>query len=217
MAAPFRVWPTSPTFEIANWNGRTVQAAQSRGNVVALVDFSENLMQVDDLPWPPPAIVQKLFRSLHETAFLEEARLLLTRKLGFYTNLQSLHSEDAITWSFFGPLIAAPVQVRTDFLNWLLRYVGLRADEKSCAIEIWRRIPRPDTRGMGGPEIDFLIQGSNTILVGEAKWPRGKARAKGSEEINRRCSCAVNSAATSLAQYSEILNLSCLRFSGSLQ
>ena len=183
MVDSYKVWPMSATFEVADWNKRTVQAAQSRGGVVALADFSENLVRVDNLPWPPPAIVQKLFRSIHETtAFSEEARSLLTSKLGFYTNLQSLHSEDAITWSFFGPLIAAPAVVRTDFLNWLLRHLGLQANEKGCGIEIWRRIPHPDNRGMGGPEIDFLIQGSNTVLVGEAKWRSGEGTGQG---VNR--------------------------------
>ena len=169
--APFRVLPIQPTFQITDWNGRSIEAAQSRGSVVAVADFSDNLMRVDSLPWPTATVAQKLCRnSRHEEAFDDEARQLLTRKLGFYSDLQSLHSEDAISWSYFGTLAAATPVVRTAFLNWLLQRIGLPANEHICAIELWRRIPHPDTQGMGGPEIDFLIQGDKTIVFGEAKW-----------------------------------------------
>jgi len=157
-----------------------IEAAQSRGNVVAVADFSDNLMRVDLAPWPTAAVVQKLCRSVrHEEAFEDQARQLLIQKLGFYSDLQSLHSEDAISWSFFGTLSTAPVNVRTAFLNWLLGRIGLTTNEKDCTIELWRRIPHPDTRGQGGPEIDFLIQGDATVVFGEAKWRSGEGSGQG--------------------------------------
>src|SRR5436190_43834 len=127
---PFRGFPIQPTFQITGWNGRSIEAAQSRGNVVAVADFSDNLMRVDSLPWPTPSVAQKLCRNIgHEEAFDAEARQLLTRQLGFYSDLQSLHSEDAISWSYFGTLAASTPFVRTAFLNWLLQRIGLSANE----------------------------------------------------------------------------------------
>ena len=49
--------------------------------------------------------------------------------------------------------MASPVK-RTAFLNWLLKRIELPANE-DCTVELWRRIPHPDTQGLGGPEIDF--------------------------------------------------------------
>jgi hypothetical protein len=78
-----------------------------------------------------------------------------------------------------GTLSAATLLVRTAFLNWLLKRIGLTANEKDCSIELWRRIPHPDTQGMGGPEIDFLLQGDRTIVFGEAKWRSGEGSGQG--------------------------------------
>ncbi len=139
---PYVVIPIEPTFRITDWNGRAIEAAQSRGNVVAVADFSDNLMRLESALWPTAAVLQKLCRNpRHEEAFDGQARQLLTERLGFYSDLQSLHSEDAITWSFFGTLsMASPVK-RTAFLNWLLKRIELPANEKDCTIELWRRIP----------------------------------------------------------------------------
>jgi len=35
---------------------------------------------------------------------------------------------------------------------------------------LWRKLPHPDTLVPGGPEIDFGIQSSNVLVLGEAKW-----------------------------------------------
>jgi len=177
---PYVVITIEPTFRITDWNGRAIEAAQSRGNVVAVADFSDNLMRLESALWPTAAVLQKLCRNpRHEEAFDGQARQLLTERLGFYSDLQSLHSEDAITWSFFGTLsMASPVK-RTAFLNWLLKRIELPANEKDCTIELWRRIPHPDTQGMGGPEIDFFVQGDRTIIVGEAKWRSGEGSGQG--------------------------------------
>jgi len=128
---PYVVIPIEPTFRITDWNGRAIEAAQSRGNVVAVADFSDNLMRLESALWPTAAVLQKLCRNpRHEEAFDGQARQLLTERLGFYSDLQSLHSEDAITWSFFGTLsMASPVK-RTAFLNWLLKRIELPAERK---------------------------------------------------------------------------------------
>src|SRR5207237_2524301 len=47
--------------------------------------------------------------------------------------------------------MASPVK-RTAFLNWLLKRIELPANE-DCTVEVWRRIPHPDTQVLGGVEI----------------------------------------------------------------
>jgi hypothetical protein len=73
--------------EVWSWDGkRRVEAAWSKGKsgVMALSDFSDNLIRDDRLPWPTPAVLQKLFHSGTIEDFDDEARQVLERKLGYY-------------------------------------------------------------------------------------------------------------------------------------
>src|SRR5437879_7778736 len=82
---PYVVIPIEPTFRITDWNGRAIDAAQSRGNVVAVADFSGNLMRLESALWPTAAVLQKLCRNArHEEAFDGQARQLLTGRLGLF-------------------------------------------------------------------------------------------------------------------------------------
>jgi hypothetical protein len=111
--------------QAANWNGRSITLARSKGGVPVVCDFSDNLIRDDRLPWPPPAVVQKVYGSHQSKAFGGTELAAATSNLGFYSDLQSLNSEDAITWSYFGPFLAETPESRAEFLNWLLETVEL--------------------------------------------------------------------------------------------
>ena len=163
-----------------DWNGREVPSAQSRGGIVALADFSDNLIRVHGVPWPPPPVVQKLYESRQSRAFDEEDLALVTARLGVYSDLQSLSSEDAITWSFFGPVSAAGSRQRASMLNWLIGHLGLPwTDSTSCSVELWRRIPHPDRSLPGGPELDVVLDGDRCVVFVEAKWGSVEGRRQG--------------------------------------
>ncbi len=100
-----------------------------------------------------------------------------TAKLGFYSDLQSLHSEDAVTWSFFGPLVYAAPSVRSAFVKELLILIDVQGSSLNALVWLWRRIPHPDDLVPGGPEIDFGIQTDDVFLLGEAKWRSSVAAA----------------------------------------
>jgi len=94
-----------------------------------------------------------------------------TARLGHYCDLQSLNSEDAVTWTFFGNLAYSPPSQRRDVLNRLLARIGLSPDPEEPLCWLWRRVPHPEKPDSnGGPEIDFGFQTSNTLVLGEAKW-----------------------------------------------
>lgn len=107
------------------------------------------------IPWPPPELVQKFYQSYQARAYSGADATAVTRELGYYSDLQSLHSEDVLTWSFFGPIVYSPPDVRARYIESLLRLV---------------RVPHPDTLVPGGPEVDFGIQTPTVFLLGEAKW-----------------------------------------------
>lgn len=156
---------------IKNWQDVPIEVAVSRGGVLAVTDPVNNFVTTDIPFWPPPEIVQKLYQSHQVQAFDEPDLGAVTRSLGFYSDLQSLHSEDSITWSTFGILAYSKPLVQCAFVESLLKL--LEVPTASCTdtnIWLWRRIPHPDTLVLGGPEIDFGIQTEHTLIFGEAKW-----------------------------------------------
>lgn len=152
---------------IPDWNGHPIQIVKSRGGVIATAIPEENLVRTGISPWPPPEIVQKLYKSRQLRAFDDDNSMAATSALGFYTDLQSLHSEDAITWSVFGPLIYGDESTRRKFSANLFNELKLSILTNSpVSIWLWRRLPHPDNLVPGGPEIDFGIQTMDTLVLG---------------------------------------------------
>jgi hypothetical protein len=103
--------------------------------------------------------------------------------LGFYCDLQSLHSEDAITWSVFGTLKHGEKVQKEKWLCDFLALVGLvNVSTSEAEFFLWRRIPHPNTLVPGGPEIDFGIITRNAVILGEAKWQSGVGVAQGKKK-----------------------------------
>jgi hypothetical protein len=169
-----------PLIELLDWNNRTVMAVRSRGGVFAFPDFADNLIRMDSVCWPPADLVQKLFKSEKLWAFSEEDQTYLSAKLGYYCDLQSVHSEDALHWSYFGPLIYATDIQRLDFARWLRTKLSLKAHEPaSCSLSCWRRVPHPENGTPNGPEMDLLIVTDTFTLALESKWRSGEGRWQG--------------------------------------
>jgi len=176
---------TSTLNELADWNGNIIPIAHSKGGVKAVAHPFDNLVHTGIANWPPPEIVQKLYKSRHDEAFEGKDLEIATSGLGYYCDLQSLHSEDAFTWSVFGTIARSPQGIIETWLRDLFRLIDLPdSDSANAEIFLWRRIPHPDTLVSGGPEIDVGILTSNTVIIGEAKWlsgvgaKQGKARNK---------------------------------------
>jgi hypothetical protein len=185
--------PDEPTREtLGDWNGRQIPVARTRGGVIVVLDPSDNLVRGGVVPWPPPEVVQKAYQSRQVRAFDAVTSGRATSKWGFYSDLQSLHSEDAITWSVFGPLVYSEPSTRSRFVAALLKLLELHVrQEEPAHVWLWRRIPHPDTIVSGGPEIDVGIHVGDTIVYGEAKWrsivgrQQGKAGDKDQIQLRR--------------------------------
>lgn len=147
------------------------ETVNSRGGVEAVLNVQDNLLVIDSIPYPPPEIVQKLYESNRSDSFNSAGQDKITEKLGYYCDLQSLHSEDALTWSVFGNLAYSSNKLKKKYLQLLLKQINIKAEiEGPVTIWLWRRIPHPDTLVSGGPELDFGIQTNNILIIGEAKW-----------------------------------------------
>ncbi len=167
---------------IKDWNGKLIGACRSRGKsrTLALVNPLENLLRGDVPLWPPPEITQKLYQSDHLRDFPEEDHNALQSHLGFYCDLQSIRSEDAITWSCFGPIAHANTNTRSAFVADLFNMLQLPQQKvEAPEIWLWRRTIHPEKMNMGGPEIDFGIMTTDAVLLGEAKWKSPEAKKQG--------------------------------------
>ena len=106
-----------------SWNEIEIGLAISKGGVLAASHPFDNLISTGISPWPTPEILQKLYESRQARAFKGEQQVNAIKGLGYYSDLQSLHSEDAITWSVFGTVARADPKIReawlTDFLSLL--------------------------------------------------------------------------------------------------
>jgi len=163
-----------------NWNGTDIPATASKGGVVAFLNPYDNLIQTGVRPWPPAEIVQKLYQSSQVKAYNDVNKSYVTQCLGYYTDLQSINSEDALTWSVFGTVSYAPPGVKNTFITELFESLNLPAQRiVTSEIFLWRRIPHPDTLVSGGPEIDFGIHAGGVLLLGEAKWKSAVGKAQG--------------------------------------
>ena len=154
-----------------DWNYKKIKVAQSRGGVIVTAHPYDNLIRPTGVSWPPPEIVQKLYQSRQVRAFDETNRRICISGLGYYCDLQSIHSEDAITWSVFGTVARSPKDLLTEWLIELLGLLDLHETQATNPeIFLWRRIPHPDTLVSGGPEIDVGILTENALILIEAKW-----------------------------------------------
>src|SRR5689334_15083520 len=115
--------------EIPDWRGRTIEVARSTGGVLAAVDPWANLITTGVRPWPAPELVQKVYQSRQARAFGGVEFDAVTKTFGFYSDLQSLHSEDALTWSVFGPVIYAQRAARCAFVRGLLEQLDIRGTD----------------------------------------------------------------------------------------
>ena len=164
---------------IKDCHGNSIEVARSKGGVLAVADPWNNVIRTGVRPWPPPELIQKVYESSQVRAYSGSELALATAKLGFYSDLQSLHSEDAITWSIFGPVAYADTLIRSAFVKDFLASIGVHGSSSNASVWLWRRIPHPDDLVPGGPEIDFGIQTDEVFLLGESKWRSPIAEAQG--------------------------------------
>ena len=153
---------------LENWNGNNTTLAVSTGGVLAFLNPLDALLRGEITVWPTAEIIQKLYKS---KKFKGDDLAEVEKVLGYYCDLQSINSEDAITWNTFGIIAHAERDIRR---NYCVEFFDLIDSELPCPqkaeVALWKRIPHPDTFVSGGPELDFMIQSEEIVVFGEAKW-----------------------------------------------
>jgi hypothetical protein len=157
---------------VDHWiSGKTMHLAESKSGVRVTRSPIENVVLHDDRLLPPPELLQKFYKSVHFIGRTPEDEQLAREGLGYYCDIQSLNSEDAVTWSFFGTIAYMSMPDRNTIGRALFKRLGLPDTGDKILVWLWRRLPHPEkTESIGGPEIDFGLMSAESLVLGEAKW-----------------------------------------------
>lgn len=158
--------------EIPHWRlPKKIRIAKSTSGVLVTTHPEENLVRSKTEPWPTPELLQKYSASNRFRGATQEDDSAARSGLGHYCDLQSLNSEDAVTWSVFGTMAYLPESERFGTIHRFFSRLGLTLTNGPVFTWLWRRLPHPEKpESMGGPEIDFGFLSAENLVLGEAKW-----------------------------------------------
>lgn len=156
---------------LKNWNGEDIAVRRSRRGVLTLERWQDNVLRMPDAEWPSELLEQvRAYRAQPEHFHSDDAEVLQA-DLGLISRFQSINSEDAVTWSWFGTLGTAPATARQESIGWLYDRIGLGVEAVEPQIDQWMRIYHPNAPGSSrGPELDARIVDTTAVVYVEAKW-----------------------------------------------
>ena len=148
---------------ITSFDGGKIEGSIGKNGVFAAFDWENMILPPAGSPILEKAKVDANKR-LDGFPYRDHKRLV--EKLGHYSDVQSINSEDTVTGSVFG------LADHETWLNDVLTEVfGPAERPKSWEVKLWSRIPHPLTgQTEHGPESDVLIQNAECRYVVEAKW-----------------------------------------------
>jgi hypothetical protein len=149
-------------------NGRPVEIRRSRGNGVPYVtSWERNVIQPGAHAWPAWLVGQVRHYPAQPSWFADDDAPTLAKELGVISRFQSLHSEDAITWSWFGTVAVAEPAARVATVQWLYDRIGLvAAASPDVRIDQWLRVTHPNALSSpNGPEVDARVDDRGQALI----------------------------------------------------
>lgn len=156
---------------IENWNGERVAVRRSRGGVLTFERGEDNVL--GSPPWPEALLGQVRGYAARRSHFAaDDAEALATHLDGRISKFQSVNSEDAVTYSWFGTLASASVDARRATVQWLYDQAGIPAAAHAPVIDQWERVFHPNAPDSPrGPELDARVDDPGAALIYiEAKW-----------------------------------------------
>jgi hypothetical protein len=165
---------------IERFDGQRIEGSRSkRSGVFAAFDW-EDLVLRASLPIIGKAT--SVFEKGRLNDFPEEDHRALTRKLGHYSKVQSINSEDTVTWSVLGAYTLD---------QWIPYVLDLAFGPTHRPVpNFWARARVMDTR----PESDVTLQQDYWKYEIESKWLQDIGKGQGQQrdltQLDLRASCA---------------------------
>lgn len=76
---------------VNDWNGNEIILAESKRGVLAFQDPLGGLLRGNIDVWPPPEILQKLYKSNQQKAYEGQDLRSVVKTMGYYCDLQSIN------------------------------------------------------------------------------------------------------------------------------
>ena len=174
------------TEKLVDWNGQEVDVRFSRGRsrVPYVEDWTRNVIGVSDAGVAPSFLVRQVNTYVANNKwFGDDDAAALARRLNRVSKFQSLRSEDALTWSWFGTLSMSSQESRRAALQWVFDRAELEAQAtRDVLIRQWIRVAHPHFPGRTGPEVDAVLDDPGGALIYvEAKWEARLGTGKGAD------------------------------------
>jgi hypothetical protein len=151
---------------IKGWDGRDIHGECSKGGqIFSALDWRELVLAVGG---PYREAIERKARqpSRHGSAYAPAALNRLKERDGHYCSLQSINSEDTVTWSVFGAHNMAPWVEDLFSLAF-----GSGTPPAPWKPHFWKRFPHPEKESADGPEPDMYFESCNGWSCAvEAKW-----------------------------------------------
>lgn len=173
-----------------DWNEAPLAVRFSRG--ASRVPYAEDWRRsviglAGGKPVPPWLERQVRGYVAHRSWFEEADAVALSAVLGRISKFQSLRSEDALTWSWFGTLATAAPAAQQAAIQWLCDMLELQVDASATAgVRQWERVLHPNAPTRNGPEIDAIVDDPiGALIYVEAKWRAELGTGRGASEKKR--------------------------------
>jgi hypothetical protein len=175
---------------ITSLDGRTIALRTSLGKKIPYVEnWEDNVLRTPgQTPWPASLLKQVRGYPAQKRWFAPEDAEALAVRLGRISKFQSLNSEDAVTWSWFGTLGCASPSTRSAVVQWLYDCLDLNLTASpDVGVDQWMRVWHPNApNGRRGPELDARVDDPGGALIYvEAKWNAKLGFGKGATEKSR--------------------------------
>lgn len=169
--------------QVPRYDGTLVNIRHSAGTKVPYFErWQDNVLPPPEGAAWPPALEKQVRAYVARTSWFADADAEALRgESGRISKFQSLNSEDAVTWSWFGTLALGEPAIRRKAVQWLYDSLGLPlAASDDIAIDQWMRIAHPNALGSpNGPELDVRIVDASALIYVEAKWNASLGTGKG--------------------------------------
>src|SRR5437879_6569501 len=146
---------------VRHHDGRMVAIRYSKGSGVPYLEsWEDNVLGSRGAgAWPDSLLRQVKAYVARRSWFADEDARALSAGLGRISKFQSLNSEDAVTWSWFGTLGRAEPETRRRAIQWLYDRLGLPLKASpDVRIDQWMRVVHPNAlESAKGPELDARI------------------------------------------------------------
>ena len=159
--------------EISDWNEKAIEACYNlESGLFATLHPNQNIVCKAQNAGQSSELKRKFTQRGKDPNFSKEACLSNTNwSLGYYCDLQSIESAQAIAWSTFGLVSDSTSLIK---YNWMLDFfkcldlAGASADD--AQFFFWRKLPSATKPSNLCPECDVMIATQNTLTVILCYW-----------------------------------------------